>query len=522
MQENVIIGVNILETLTTGMYSDSRVIFREYIQNSCDQIDKAIAEGLLTQKTGKIEIWIDENERSISIEDNATGINKKKFQEILYNIGESQKTLGKDKGFRGIGHWCGLGCCNKLVFTSKAKGENVESLMTCDAEKMRRMMIEHNTQKKRYTLNEVLSETICFSTNAQTDLNTHYFKVEMINITETNDHLLNLTEIKDYLSFVAPVPYPNTFIYRNEIYKHAKKLNVSIDEYNITVDGEPIVKKYTTHFETSKGRDDISGVDFEDFYDENGNLIGWLWYGLSKFIARINEDCIMRDIRLRKDNIQIGDATALKNISRRGDKIGTNYTVGEVFAVSKNLVPTSQRDYFEDNKERKIFEQHLNNFFTGTLYHLYHRGSDFNSAYDKVDKHGQMVSDFEKKDVSGWVDKTQRDLELEKLKVSEKNKDDALKKIEKLKDRYGDDPNVQRIIKERESKKEILKIIKPSKKHDNAIDEKAKSVYAVDTQLSHYSKQERKLVARIFSIISNSVDTKTAEKIKVRILEDLK
>jgi molecular chaperone HtpG len=42
MPNNVIIGVNILEILTTGMYRDSRIIFREYIQNSCDQINIAV------------------------------------------------------------------------------------------------------------------------------------------------------------------------------------------------------------------------------------------------------------------------------------------------------------------------------------------------------------------------------------------------------------------------------------------------------------------------------------------------
>ena len=36
------IGKNILENLTTGMYPDSRFIYREYIQNAADAIDDAI------------------------------------------------------------------------------------------------------------------------------------------------------------------------------------------------------------------------------------------------------------------------------------------------------------------------------------------------------------------------------------------------------------------------------------------------------------------------------------------------
>ena len=54
-----VFGANILENLTTGMYQDSKVIYREYIQNSCDQIDRAVKDGILKPKEGQIKIWLD-------------------------------------------------------------------------------------------------------------------------------------------------------------------------------------------------------------------------------------------------------------------------------------------------------------------------------------------------------------------------------------------------------------------------------------------------------------------------------
>ena len=36
------IGKDVIESLTLGMYEDCRFIFREYIQNAADQIDKAV------------------------------------------------------------------------------------------------------------------------------------------------------------------------------------------------------------------------------------------------------------------------------------------------------------------------------------------------------------------------------------------------------------------------------------------------------------------------------------------------
>ena len=53
------VGKNILENLTTGMYSDSKVIYREYIQNACDQIDLAISLGILDDDEDSVDIFMD-------------------------------------------------------------------------------------------------------------------------------------------------------------------------------------------------------------------------------------------------------------------------------------------------------------------------------------------------------------------------------------------------------------------------------------------------------------------------------
>lgn len=79
-----VFGANILENLTTGMYQDSRVIYREYIQNACDQIDVACKLGLLaSKKDGYINIQINGDNRTITIADNATGIARDKFRRLL-------------------------------------------------------------------------------------------------------------------------------------------------------------------------------------------------------------------------------------------------------------------------------------------------------------------------------------------------------------------------------------------------------------------------------------------------------
>src|SRR4051794_21810013 len=102
------IGKDVIESLTLGMYEDSRFIFREYIQNCADQIDKAVRESVLAKDQGEIYIDINPEKRIITIEDNATGIANQNVLPVLQNIAQSTKQRGVDKGFRGIGRLGGL------------------------------------------------------------------------------------------------------------------------------------------------------------------------------------------------------------------------------------------------------------------------------------------------------------------------------------------------------------------------------------------------------------------------------
>ena len=142
------VGKNILDNLTTGMYSDSKVIYREYIQNACDQIDLAVKLGIILPDEGEIEICTDIKKRYISIKDNATGVKAEDFIEDVGDIANSNKEIGKNKGFRGIGRLCGLAYCKTLKFTTSYVGEGTKSIMICDAQKMRAMLVEN----KKYTL----------------------------------------------------------------------------------------------------------------------------------------------------------------------------------------------------------------------------------------------------------------------------------------------------------------------------------------------------------------------------------
>ena len=104
MQDNNIqVGKYTLESLTTGMYSDPKIVYREYIQNSVDSLENAVSQNMIEPQSMRIDIVADIENAYISIRDNGTGIKAAEAASTLMNIGNSQKRHSNNRGFRGIG-----------------------------------------------------------------------------------------------------------------------------------------------------------------------------------------------------------------------------------------------------------------------------------------------------------------------------------------------------------------------------------------------------------------------------------
>jgi molecular chaperone HtpG len=515
-----VFGANILENLTTGMYKDSKVIYREYIQNACDQIDKAIHEGLLQVGEGKIDIWLDESKRTIIIEDNATGIYSKDFDRILGNIADSDKKLGVNKGFRGIGRLCGLAYCERLTFTTSAKGETIESIMICDAKRMREM-IEENHHGKKYKASLVLNKINEFKTETIVDKESHYFRVELTGINEENKDLLDFQQIKDYLSFVAPAPYQSTFIFRKKVYDYAKELKQNIDEYKINLNGETILKKYVTDIKNKSGSkyDEIFDVAFFNLVDEYNNLMAWMWIGLSEFKQAIPvKTNPMRGLRLRKENIQIGNEDVLQKFF--SEDRGNGYFIGEIFAVATNLIPNSQRDYFNENITRLKFEQELARTLKNDLNILFRSGSEINSAFKKINDYKVKQQDFNNKDKkSAFVSKEQHDKTLIELQQAHVDAEQAHELIEKKKKNIHGDTPLGKVIGRIEKVHEAINY--PDNFVPKVKDADKKKIWRSD-KLSKLNARERQLVGKIYDIILMSTDNTTAETIIQNIEKEFK
>ena len=341
----------------------------------------------------------------------------------------------------------------------------------------------------------------------------------MIGINKENKDLLDFALIKDYLSFVAPVPYQSTFIFRTKVHGHAKELGQKIDEYRIRLNGEQIFKKYTTNFKTSKGDDEVFDVAFKDIYDAENNLLAWIWIGLSRFKAVISKECAMRGLRLRKENIQIGNDDALQKLFK--EDRGHHYFVGEIFAVSKDLIPTSQRDYFNENAVRNDFEQFIRKYFNEELQRIYYDSSAINSAVGKMDAYKKKETEFEEKERSNnFISKGDYNLAAVNLEKARTEAEKARTEIERKKRKADAAQNkvmsqvIAQIEKKREQKEDSPRNEIPAKSKQPPL------TLRVD-KFSSYSKKERKLISKIFEIIASSVPAETAEAIISKIEEGL-
>lgn len=507
-----VIGKDVIESLTTGMYDDSRFIYREYIQNAADQIDKARQQGLVSESEGEIYINIDPDKKIISIEDDATGIEESKVVEILKNIAQSTKQRGVDKGFRGIGRLGGLGYCEKLVFETSFKGEAVKSIMTWDAKKLKAII---NNRNQKEEASSVIDEVTSLEKEKEKP-ESHYFKVTLLNV--TNKDLLDVKETREYLSMVAPVAFNTNFLFAGEIYKELEKEGIKLDEYKTFINTDPLFKSYNSYIydrtdSTKKKTDEVKEVCFFKEYDKNGNMLFWGWYSITEKMQSLHPINRSRGFRLRKANIQIGDEDTLTKLHK--DRRFQFYYFSEIYALHKDLIPNARRDNFSETETYHEFEYKLREFFHTTIYKICHTASDANSAKKKRSDLEQTFEEYQQKEKLGFIDNNEK---KELLEAIDKKKEEVKKAETKLATKAKSVDNLSPISKIIERATTTTSFVKYE---DIAVETDTKPVFRTD-KLSKLNKEQRKFLGSIFSVIQNVLPKDTAELLILKIEESYK
>lgn len=364
-------GASLLETLTSALYADPIVAFREYVQNSVDSFVSIKDPG----RDLVVSITIDLSTSSITIDDNGAGILPEKFQLTMSSLGKSEKQgeFGQI-GFRGIGRLAGLAFCDKVIFVNKKHGQRFE----LDGKRYREVINSYDG--RRQSLDEVMQQ-IALNTTSTIEKEEDGFRVEMRGV---SDELLNLIlgrshkrrkpdststaevseEFVDALRMMLPLPYPDNFDKRNVIKNEYRRLfakELSDSEFKVFLNGRQLYKN-------------VSNIDDRAFItmpikirpdlDNDPEVVGLLWLSFNFVFRSVGRNF---GIAVRSRNMLVQGGPVFAKEATEGSCSITTYgqylasakaITGELLLNTTLLSDNSRRDWFKlDTRAFQLREQ---------------------------------------------------------------------------------------------------------------------------------------------------------------------
>lgn len=358
LESKPVIGRQLFDIVTSGMYDNPLMIYREYIQNSVDSIDMAIENELIIGETAKISITLNGHNRSIVIEDNGQGLSNDTAHGILTNLGCSPKEGTSQRGFRGIGRLGGLAYCDELVFETRSVNDELVSVVRWNRKEFDAIATD---SQKNITLSEMI-QAVASLDYAEPDEDTpvHFFKVTLRNVHRFHsDMLMSLKSVNDYLAHSAPVPY------NKQTFSYAEALETYLSEvsdyrcYQIVVNGRQVFRPYTDEIKlTTNSSDYIQRIEYFQFKSADSEHIALGWYAKTQFLATLPTSLNVKGIRVRQGNIEVGGEHFLDD--KYSETRFSGWQIGEIHVVDSALKPNARRDGFEHtpNFERFLEQAH--------------------------------------------------------------------------------------------------------------------------------------------------------------------
>ncbi len=343
MSYDFVIGKYTLESLTNGMYDSPLDLYREYIQNAVDSFDEAIKNDIASAEDLVVRIQIDSQEGTIVITDNGYGIPSNLAVETLLDIGNSHKVRSVSRGFRGIGRLAGLSYCQKLTFRTSFCGEGLVTIVEYNAELLRELLL---SSSKEQSVSEVINTVVSVRSEKESK-SKHYFEVHLSGVW-TGAGLTDCSVVKDYLQQHAPLKYAKSFLWGQAVSEKFRLLGVRIPSYRITLNGEELYKPYQDSFvsdRVKKNEDSIQDIIVEPFFRKEV-LCAVLWYAKSSYYGTVLDNSI-KGVRVRQGNILVGGKTTCNSLFK--EERFNGWLIGELFVFDDEIVANSRRDGFEKN-----------------------------------------------------------------------------------------------------------------------------------------------------------------------------
>lgn len=347
IDDEIIVGKDVLELVAGAMYADPLTVYREYVQNAADALDEARAAGLKYKNdVAHLMITLDHSERTIRIRDIGAGIANANFQRRLTAVGASIKRGTNQRGFRGVGRLSGLGYCQELIFRSRAYGDSKVKELRWDGRTLREKLRDPHYKGSLSDLVRMVAHVTTLPDDGTYPL--HFFEVEMRKVARIkNDLLMNENAIRTYLSQVAPVPFDPDFKFGKEIRAWLSELGVAEPmRIELNDDQGVIFHRAVSQVHVAKAATlTFTGVEFKRMTNSAGELLAFGWILSHGYIGAMPRNSNMGGIRLRVGDVQVGEAQILAPLFV--EQRFSSWSVGELHVVHPKIVPNGRRDEFE-------------------------------------------------------------------------------------------------------------------------------------------------------------------------------
>ena len=526
------IGKKLLDMLMFSMYPDAKIIYREYVQNAFDSINSAVEQKILNKtKDGIVSIKIDPNLRNISIRDNGTGIPVDNAPTVLTSIADSPKDGIEQAGVYGIGRLVGAGYCDILEFRTSAKGEDSATVLSFDVNKTRQIL-DDDSDKRSAT--EVMNSIISWDLKPE-NKEEHYFEVILHNVKQQYPILLSEDDIIEYLKEVAPIdyemPFKNNIMFPSiEDGSSFYSLQQSLNYIKLSVNDHLDIRKRYGSSVVGTG-DEIVGLQYFTLDDEYYGQLAWGWFAITKFTKAIPASDPNKCIRLRKLNIQVGEANYLNEYF--DEARGNNYFYGEIHACHKNLRPNTSRAGLTPTVEATIFFKKLKEYFKNLkdLYTLANKAKnavrDIEQATAKIKQEG--ITEQERKEAEAALSTGKKKLESATKAASNKtgSHGDAVTKVVEQYTSQVNTNNEPSVIPNNESEKDgktdnppvvqepVLPKPETSVETDSVVQTQPQDV--LEPLKNKYSKEQIWVIRKMFKSLSDN-----CPKGQLPLIEDLK
>lgn len=390
----------VVQILSEDLYPRKLETIREYIQNASDALDDWLRiSDLVADDLGEPQIKLSIQSRSLIIYDNGIGMMEEDIPK-LKRIAYSEKKVGEEAGYKGIGRLAGIAVADKLKFSSTSYGDPKLYHFEFRAADMRRDISE----KKKLGIQEPASPVIRRHTDiwwTDVDPADHYTIVEIRDIKESCSDLLDPTKLIEYIGDIAPVDF-------SPMFSHGTKISENLTRYvpdyspktiylSDSTSGKriPIYKPYTDSMK-------IAEPGFMEIRDpiNPSKLLAYAWYTsnaeeiLSKLrptgrIFQVPGETVEQRRRFagvvyKLFGFSIGDRSLPERTLWTTARARAAWFTGEIHVVDKQIMPTTDRTNFVESGACKQFYQEISKYLTPKLKDLAQEISDNRKAFQEA------------------------------------------------------------------------------------------------------------------------------------------